>query len=270
MESDCKTERARPPLSPLPNALRCCPRDDTVCTYCGVSYLVLHEIADLEAKILLLEKNQDGEVEWARGALQAACQALVERELSSARASAESRIQALAEVYDQERAETRDQQRQSVGLQEEAERCRREAEHARREADQLTASLQEARTQAEALRTQVGEEAVRTARGRDKLRMLTGQAELWRGVARSLEEEKVVQEKMLSELKEQLRQLRVAKAVEPSPQRDEEEKRRVATECVSLRGALRDSQEEIASLRGQRLALQVGTLQSTAHSSLVP
>lgn len=43
MESDCKECKA--PLSPLPSALRCCPRDDTVCTYCGVSYLVLHEIA---------------------------------------------------------------------------------------------------------------------------------------------------------------------------------------------------------------------------------
>ncbi|XP_052124468.1 uncharacterized protein LOC113217456 [Frankliniella occidentalis] len=112
--TECGTECGRPPLSPLPSTLRCCPRDDTVCTYCGVSYLVLHEIADLEAKILLLEKNQDGdgEVEWARGALQAACQALVQRELSSARASAESRIQALAEVYDQEREESREQQRQ--------------------------------------------------------------------------------------------------------------------------------------------------------------
>lgn len=39
-----------------------------------------------------------------------------------------------------------------------------------------------------------------------------------------------------------------------------QEKRRVATECVSLRGALRDSQEEIASLRGQKIALQVGVV----------
>ncbi|KAA0189449.1 hypothetical protein FBUS_08423 [Fasciolopsis buskii] len=46
------------PKFPLPDDLNLLPRDQTVCRYCGVSYLVLSEIKQLEERI----EHQSGEI----------------------------------------------------------------------------------------------------------------------------------------------------------------------------------------------------------------
>ncbi|XP_073435102.1 protein LEKR1 isoform X2 [Dendrobates tinctorius] len=45
------------PVHPLPEEIQMMPRDETVCKYCGVSYLILHEFKLLEDKVKALEKK---------------------------------------------------------------------------------------------------------------------------------------------------------------------------------------------------------------------
>ena len=51
------------PQHPLPEEIRSLPRDQTVCRYCGVSYLIHNEIKALEDKLRASER----EVEYLRG-----------------------------------------------------------------------------------------------------------------------------------------------------------------------------------------------------------
>lgn len=67
-------------------------RDETVCKYCGVSYLILHEFKVMEDKVKAMEKEikcYEGSIEREKG-LQAELQAL-SQDLEHCRADGESK-----------------------------------------------------------------------------------------------------------------------------------------------------------------------------------
>ncbi|KAG8445261.1 hypothetical protein GDO86_010151 [Hymenochirus boettgeri] len=45
------------PMHPLPEEIQKMPREETICKFCGVSYLILHEFKLLEEKIKAMEKE---------------------------------------------------------------------------------------------------------------------------------------------------------------------------------------------------------------------
>ena len=51
------------PLKELPEEIKALPRNETVCKFCGVSYLIHHEIKALEDKVSELEGYRDECVE---------------------------------------------------------------------------------------------------------------------------------------------------------------------------------------------------------------
>ena len=63
------------PKHPLPEELQKMPRDDTICKYCGVSYLIHHEIKALEERV----KQLLAELSTCRGAEEIAQQAIREK-----------------------------------------------------------------------------------------------------------------------------------------------------------------------------------------------
>ncbi|XP_074403646.1 protein LEKR1 isoform X2 [Zonotrichia albicollis] len=84
----------RGPVHALPEEIRKMPRDQTVCKYCGVSYLTLHEFKVMEDKVKAMEK----EIKVYKGSLereqrlQAELQAL-HHELERCRAESESKTE---------------------------------------------------------------------------------------------------------------------------------------------------------------------------------
>ena len=44
-------------LTPLPKELQNLPKDESLCTYCGIPYLILHEVRDLQTKNADLENR---------------------------------------------------------------------------------------------------------------------------------------------------------------------------------------------------------------------
>uniref|UniRef100_A0ABM5G3I1 Protein LEKR1 isoform X4 n=1 Tax=Pogona vitticeps TaxID=103695 RepID=A0ABM5G3I1_9SAUR len=82
------------PLHPLPEEIQKMSRDQTVCKYCGVSYLILHEFTVLEEKVKALEekvKFYEGSIEREK-ALQEKLQHL-SRELEQCTAASESKTE---------------------------------------------------------------------------------------------------------------------------------------------------------------------------------
>ncbi|PKK23575.1 leucine, glutamate and lysine rich 1 [Columba livia] len=80
------------PSHALPEEIRKMSRDETVCKYCGVSYLILHEFKVMEDKVKAMEKEikcYEGSIEREKG-LQAELQAL-SQDLEHYRADGESK-----------------------------------------------------------------------------------------------------------------------------------------------------------------------------------
>ncbi|KFQ04808.1 hypothetical protein N330_08307, partial [Leptosomus discolor] len=82
------------PTRALPEEIRKMSRDETVCKYCGVSYLVLHEFKVMEEKVKAMEKEikfYEGSIEREKG-LQAELQSLYQG-LEHYRADSESKTE---------------------------------------------------------------------------------------------------------------------------------------------------------------------------------
>ncbi|XP_074768090.1 protein LEKR1 isoform X2 [Athene noctua] len=82
------------PVHPLPEEIRKMSRDETVCKYCGISYLILHEFKVMEEKVKAMEKEikfYEGSIEREKG-LQAELQSLYQ-DLEHYRADSESKTE---------------------------------------------------------------------------------------------------------------------------------------------------------------------------------
>ncbi|XP_049657713.1 protein LEKR1 isoform X2 [Accipiter gentilis] len=82
------------PIHALPEEIRKMSRDETVCKYCGVSYLILHEFKLMEEKVKAMEKEikfYEGSIEREKG-LQAELQSLYQ-DLEHYRADSESKTE---------------------------------------------------------------------------------------------------------------------------------------------------------------------------------
>ncbi|XP_069648989.1 protein LEKR1 isoform X2 [Haliaeetus albicilla] len=82
------------PIHALPEEIRKMSRDETVCKYCGVSYLILHEFKVMEEKVKAMEKEikfYEGSIEREKG-LQAELQSLYQ-DLEHYRADSESKTE---------------------------------------------------------------------------------------------------------------------------------------------------------------------------------
>ncbi|XP_010130868.1 PREDICTED: leucine-, glutamate- and lysine-rich protein 1 [Buceros rhinoceros silvestris] len=82
------------PVHPLPEEIRKMSRDETVCKYCGVSYLILHEFKVMEEKVKAMEeeiKFYEGSIEREK-VLQAELQSLYQG-LEHYRADSESKTE---------------------------------------------------------------------------------------------------------------------------------------------------------------------------------
>ncbi|XP_068262488.1 protein LEKR1 isoform X3 [Nyctibius grandis] len=82
------------PVHALPEEIRKMSRDETVCKYCGVSYLMLHEFKVMEEKVKAMEKEikfYEGSIEREKG-LQAELQSLYQ-DLERYRADSESKTE---------------------------------------------------------------------------------------------------------------------------------------------------------------------------------
>ncbi|XP_010071201.1 PREDICTED: GRIP1-associated protein 1-like [Pterocles gutturalis] len=82
------------PVHPLPEEIRKMSRDETVCKYCGISYLILHEFKAMEEKVKAMEKEikfYEGSIEREKG-LQAELQSLYQ-DLEHCRADSESQTE---------------------------------------------------------------------------------------------------------------------------------------------------------------------------------
>ncbi|XP_032302487.1 leucine-, glutamate- and lysine-rich protein 1 isoform X2 [Coturnix japonica] len=87
------------PVHALPDEIRKMSRDQTVCKYCGVSYLILHEFKVMEEKIKAMEKEikfYEGSIEREKG-LQEELQSLYQ-DLERCRADGESKTERITSL----------------------------------------------------------------------------------------------------------------------------------------------------------------------------
>ncbi|XP_075956665.1 uncharacterized protein LOC142959305 [Anarhichas minor] len=59
-EKEMKMVRQCPPIYPLPEEIKKMERSETVCRYCGVSYLIFHEFHQLHTRLAQLEEELQG------------------------------------------------------------------------------------------------------------------------------------------------------------------------------------------------------------------
>ncbi|XP_067158324.1 protein LEKR1 [Apteryx mantelli] len=87
------------PVHALPEAIRQMSRDETVCKYCGVSYLILHEFKVMEEKVKAMEKEikfYEGSIEREKG-LQEELQTLCQ-DLEHSRADSQSKTERIKKL----------------------------------------------------------------------------------------------------------------------------------------------------------------------------
>ncbi|XP_062355368.1 protein LEKR1 [Cinclus cinclus] len=131
----------RGPVHALPEEIRKMPRDQTVCKYCGVSYLTLHEFKVMEDKVRAMEKEirvYKGSLEREQR-LQAELQAL-HHDLERCRAESESkteRIKALTVELKTKQEEMKTVKADLQYFQEEKEAAYKQSQVLRSELDSI-------------------------------------------------------------------------------------------------------------------------------------
>ncbi|XP_071422892.1 protein LEKR1 isoform X2 [Pithys albifrons albifrons] len=126
------------PLHALPEEIRKMSRDETVCRYCGVSYLILHEFKVMEEKVKAMEKEikfYEGSLEREQR-LQAELQAL-HRDLERCRAASESKTERIKNLT----MELKTKQEEFKNVKADLQYCQEEKEVAYKQSQVLRSDL---------------------------------------------------------------------------------------------------------------------------------
>ncbi|XP_016847520.1 protein LEKR1 isoform X4 [Anolis carolinensis] len=128
------------PMHPLPEEIRKMSRDQTVCKYCGISYLILHEFKLLEEKLKVMEekvKFYERNVEREK-ILQEKLQCLSQdfEQCTAASKSKTERIKSLSLEIENKHAALQNLSEQLRGLQKEKEISHRQSELLRKALEQ--------------------------------------------------------------------------------------------------------------------------------------
>ncbi|XP_068001776.1 protein LEKR1 [Melanerpes formicivorus] len=129
----------RGPLHALPEEILKMPRDETVCKYCGVSYLILHEFRVMQDKVRAMEKEIrecEGSLEREKG-LQAELQALYQG-LEHYRADSQAKAERLKNLS----VELKKKQDELRSLKEDLKYSQEEKEAAHNQSQELRSTLE--------------------------------------------------------------------------------------------------------------------------------
>ncbi|XP_054839857.1 protein LEKR1 [Eublepharis macularius] len=136
------------PMHPLPEELQKMSRDETVCKYCGVSYLILHEFKMLEEKVKVMEdkvKFYEGSVEREKQ-LRETLQRL-SQEFDQCTAASESKTERIKKIHlelEQKQAAIQNLNEQLRCLQKEEEVSLRQAQLLRKTVERHQSVLKKA------------------------------------------------------------------------------------------------------------------------------
>ncbi|XP_072200726.1 protein LEKR1 isoform X3 [Excalfactoria chinensis] len=127
------------PVHALPEEIRKMSRDQTVCKYCGVSYLILHEFKVMEEKIKAMEKEikfYEGSIEREKG-LQEELQSLYQ-DLERCRADGESKTERITSLT----VELKNKQDELKNVKEDLRYFQEEKEAAHKQSQVLRSTLE--------------------------------------------------------------------------------------------------------------------------------